>query len=144
MIRRPPRSTLSSSSAASDVYKRQMRPGGWLQMDYQFHPVGKAENAGVTFSYPENLVMGATLMANGPYHVWKNRLKGTTLGVYNKKYNNTVTGETWNYPEFKGYYSNFYAVQVQTKELPFTIVSASNDLFLHLFTPTAPKFVKGD
>src|SRR5664280_3839597 len=29
MIRRPPRSTLSSSSAASDVYKRQIRgPGG--------------------------------------------------------------------------------------------------------------------
>src|SRR5664280_3898607 len=27
MIRRPPRSTLSSSSAASDVYKRQQRPG---------------------------------------------------------------------------------------------------------------------
>src|SRR5664279_3608249 len=26
MIRRPPRSTLSSSSAASDVYKRQMPP----------------------------------------------------------------------------------------------------------------------
>eukprot|EP00658_Telonema_sp_P-2_P037949 TRINITY_DN27284_c0_g1_i1.p4 TRINITY_DN27284_c0_g1~~TRINITY_DN27284_c0_g1_i1.p4 ORF type:complete len:107 (-),score=56.30 TRINITY_DN27284_c0_g1_i1:614-934(-) len=28
MIRRPPRSTLSSSSAASDVYKRQEHPGG--------------------------------------------------------------------------------------------------------------------
>src|SRR5664279_4120250 len=27
MIRRPPRSTLSSSSAASDVYKRQIQPG---------------------------------------------------------------------------------------------------------------------
>eukprot|EP00658_Telonema_sp_P-2_P075590 TRINITY_DN65211_c0_g1_i1.p1 TRINITY_DN65211_c0_g1~~TRINITY_DN65211_c0_g1_i1.p1 ORF type:complete len:100 (-),score=17.43 TRINITY_DN65211_c0_g1_i1:100-399(-) len=27
MIRRPPRSTLSSSSAASDVYKRQMKSG---------------------------------------------------------------------------------------------------------------------
>ena len=27
MIRRPPRSTLSSSSAASDVYKRQLLPG---------------------------------------------------------------------------------------------------------------------
>src|SRR5674536_375176 len=26
MIRRPPRSTLSSSSAASDVYKRQLHP----------------------------------------------------------------------------------------------------------------------
>src|SRR5664280_3278503 len=30
MIRRPPRSTLSSSSAASDVYKRQ---GGYCPMD---------------------------------------------------------------------------------------------------------------
>jgi len=123
--------------------KWTMLPGGWLQMDYQFHPVGKAENAGVTFSYPENLVTGATLMANGPYHVWKNRLKGTTFGVYNKKYNNTVTGETWDYPEFKGYYANFYAVHVQTKELPFTIVSATKDLFLHLFTPQDAKFVKG-
>src|SRR5674536_345974 len=28
MIRRPPRSTLSSSSAASDVYKRQLSAGG--------------------------------------------------------------------------------------------------------------------
>eukprot|EP00658_Telonema_sp_P-2_P044512 TRINITY_DN32415_c0_g1_i2.p1 TRINITY_DN32415_c0_g1~~TRINITY_DN32415_c0_g1_i2.p1 ORF type:complete len:181 (-),score=14.85 TRINITY_DN32415_c0_g1_i2:147-689(-) len=31
MIRRPPRSTLSSSSAASDVYKRQVRSYGFLQ-----------------------------------------------------------------------------------------------------------------
>ena len=36
MIRRPPRSTLSSSSAASDVYKRQATstaPTGWLLCD---------------------------------------------------------------------------------------------------------------
>src|ERR1035437_6129332 len=123
--------------------KWTMLPGGWLELEYQLHPVGKAENAGITFNYPENLVTGATLMANGPYHVWKNRLKGTTLGVYNKKYNYTITGETWNYPEFKGYYANLYAVQVQTKELPFTIVSASDDLFLHLFTPQYSKFAKG-
>src|SRR5665648_676049 len=30
MIRRPPRSTLSSSSAASDVYKRQVSPDNYL------------------------------------------------------------------------------------------------------------------
>ena len=123
--------------------KWTMLPGGWLQLEYQFHPVGKIENAGITFSYPENLVTGATLMANGPYHVWKNRLKGNTMGVYNKKYNNTITGETWNYPEFKGYYANFYAVQIQTKELPFTIVSATDDLFLHLFTPKRAQHVQG-
>src|SRR5665648_695810 len=32
MIRRPPRSTLSSSSAASDVYKRQARGGEGLML----------------------------------------------------------------------------------------------------------------
>ncbi len=120
--------------------KWTMLPGGWLQLDYDYSPRGSFDFAGITFSYPENMVTGATLMSNGPYHVWKNRLKGTQFGVYNKKYNNTVTGESWVYPEFKGYYSNFYAVEVQTRELPITIVSATNDLFLHLFTPGVAKF----
>jgi hypothetical protein len=120
-----------------------MLPGGWLELEYQLHPVGKADFAGITFDYPEKSVEGATLIANGPYHVWKNRLKGNEFGLFEKKYNNTITGYTWDYPEFKGYYSNFYAVRIQTKELPFTIVSATEDLFLHLFTPQASKFARG-
>jgi hypothetical protein len=115
-------------------------PGGWLKLDYDYTPSGQFDFAGITFSYPENLVTGATLMANGPYHVWKNRLKGTQFGIYEKKYNNTITGQSWDYPEFKGYYSNFYAVEIQTKELPITVISATKDLFLHLFTPAAAKF----
>src|SRR5664280_2641298 len=39
MIRPPPRSTLSSSSAASDVYKRQGKPGDWV-----IAPVGQADS----------------------------------------------------------------------------------------------------
>ncbi len=117
-----------------------MYPGGWLKLDYDYTPSGELDFAGITFSYPENLVTGATLMANGPYHVWKNRLKGTQFGIYEKKYNNTITGQSWDYPEFKGYYSNFYAVEIQTKELPITVISATKDLFLHLFTPEAAKF----
>jgi hypothetical protein len=120
-----------------------MLPGGWLELAYQLHPIGKSNYAGITFDYPENLVKSATLLANGPYHVWKNRLKGTEFGLFNKTYNNTVTGETWNYPEFKGYYGNFYAVQIQSKELPVTIVSSTSDLYLHLFTPQPAKFAKG-
>jgi hypothetical protein len=134
-----------SYNKSPDCYvKWTMLPGGWLELQYQYHPQGKNDYTGITFDFPEELVTGATLMANGPYRVWKNRLKGVEFGVYNKKYNNTITGQTWDYPEFKGYYSNFYAVQVQTKQLPFTIVSATDDLFLHLFTPAPAKFMKGD
>ena len=117
-------------------------PGGWIQLDYDYRPNGSLDFAGITFSYPEDLVTGATLMSNGPYHVWKNRLKGTQFGVFDKKYNNTITGETWIYPEFKGYYSNFYAVEIQTKESPITVISATSELYLHLFTPEAAKFSK--
>ena len=117
-----------------------MLPGGWLKLDYVYRPEGSMDYSGITFSYPENLVKGAALLANGPYHVWKNRLKGTQFGVFNKNYNNTITGQSWDYPEFKGYYSNFYAVEIQTRELPITVVSATSNLFLHLFTPEAAKY----
>lgn len=109
--------------------------GGWLKLDYDYSPEGELDFAGITFSYPENLVTGARLMANGPFHVWKNRLRGNQFGIYDKKYNNTITGQSWDYPEFKGYYSNFYAVEIQTKELPITVMSATKEIFLHLFTP---------
>lgn len=112
-----------------------MLPGGWLQLDYDYRPEGSLDFAGITFFYPENLVTGATLLANGPYHVWKNRMKGTQFGLFSKPYNNTITGQTWDYPEFKGYYSNFYAIEVQTRESPITVVTATDGLFLHLFTP---------
>lgn len=37
-------------------------------------------------------------------------MKGTRFDIFNKKYNNTITGKTWDYLEFKGYYSNFYVL----------------------------------
>jgi len=120
-----------------------MLRGGWLKLEYGYTLKGSADYAGITFTYPEELVTGATLMADGPYRVWKNRLKGTQFGVFEKKYNNTVTGQSWEYPEFKGYYSGFYAVEIQTKELPFIIVSATDDLFLHLFTPATATNLRG-
>jgi hypothetical protein len=117
--------------------------GGWIRLEYGYTLNGTYPFAGITFNYPEKLVNGATLMANGPYHVWKNRLKGNTFGVFNKKYNNAVTGQKWDYPEFKGYYSNLYAVEIQTKEQPVTIVSSTGDIFLHLFTPDKAGNLRG-
>jgi hypothetical protein len=117
--------------------------GGWLKLDYGFTLNGTYPYAGITFTYPEKLVSGATLMADGPYHVWKNRLKGNTFGVFDKKYNNAITGQKWDYPEFKGYYANLYAVQILTTEQPLTIVSATDNLFLHLFTPDKAPNLKG-
>ncbi|HLN21360.1 MAG TPA: glycoside hydrolase family 2 TIM barrel-domain containing protein [Bacteroidales bacterium] len=131
-------------------------PGGWLKLDYSFTPKGMYDFAGITFSYPQELVTDAILYSRGPYRTWKNRTEGQILGLHEKKFNNTVTGQSWVYPEFKGYYSDFYAVEVRTLEAPFTIISAVDNVYLHLFTPDtpanlndvngkiAPPFPKGD
>ncbi len=129
-------------------------PSGWIHLNIKYMPSAyKSEYMGVSFSYPEKLVKGVKWMGNGPYRVWKNRMQGAVLNVYKKKYNNTMTGiPPLIYPEFKGYYSNFYWVKMITKEQPFVIATGSEDIFLRLYTPktpkiaynTAPPFPSGD
>jgi len=114
-------------------------PSGIVGLKYQYRPENNEEMLGVSFNYPEENVQGIQLIANGPYRVYKNRMKGTTFNSWTKSYNNTVTGETWEYPEFKGYYSNFYAGKLQTKEGPFTVYTETENLFLHLLNPATPK-----
>lgn len=112
-----------------------MQKNGVLQLDYDYRPEENIEMAGVTFDFPEVGIEGVHLFANGPYRVYNNRLKGGALGVWEKQYNDAITGEVWQYPEFKGYYSLFYGMRLLCAT-PFEVYSASEDLFLHLFTPT--------
>lgn len=101
---------------------------------------------GISFNYPEENCTGITWMGRGPYRVWKNRLRGSIMGVWEKDYNNTVTGESFNnlvYPEFKGYHGNLYWATFNTTESPFTVISETPNLFLQLFTPAEPKHAAG-
>ena len=117
---------------------------GWLRLDYSYTLDGDYDIAGITFDYPETDVTGATLLADGPYRVWKNRLKGVTYGIHEKTYNNTITGQTWEYPEFKGYYAHFTAMQLHGRTQQLMLLSATDDVFLHLFTPEKPKHKSGN
>ncbi len=116
-------------------------PSGWLRLDVKYCPAAyESTFMGISFSFPENLVNGIRWMGDGPYRVWKNRLKGNTLNVWEKDYNKTITGERdFIYPEFKGYHSRLYCAQVLTSGQHFTIVCATEDIFLRLFTPETPK-----
>lgn len=127
----------------SGLYKNvrwTMHPTGWLQLEMEYLPPYETTFMGVSFDYPEGKVKGMRWIGAGPYRVWKNRLKGNSFGVWEKAYNNTVTGEgELIYPEFKGYHKDFYAVEIETDEQSFSIFCASEDVFLRMFTPEAPK-----
>lgn len=116
-----------------------MLPSGIVSLKFQYRPENNQEMLGINFNYPESNIQGIQLAADGPYHVYKNRMKGTNFDSWTKAYNNTVTGETWNYPEFKGYYSNFYAGKLKTNEGTFLVFTETENLFLHLFSPAVPK-----
>jgi hypothetical protein len=113
-------------------------PSGWIEVDYAYDVRGANDLIGVTFDFPEQAITRARWLGNGPSRVWKNRLKGVTFGLWEKAYNNTVTGESWDYPEFKGFHSNLYAADLSTNYGLLRIVAASEDLFLHLLTPDKP------
>ncbi|MFA5533861.1 MAG: hypothetical protein WDA19_05165, partial [Mariniphaga sp.] len=101
---------------------------------------------GISFTYPEEKCTGVKWMGRGPYRVWKNRLKGSQVDVWEKTYNNTITGESFNdliYPEFKGYHGNLYWAILETLETDFTIISETPNLYFQLFKPEKPKHVSG-
>ncbi|KJD34746.1 beta-galactosidase [Tamlana nanhaiensis] len=103
---------------------------------------GAIDKFGVTFDFPEAGVESFKWIGNGPYHVWKNRIKGTELGLWEKDYNQTITGESFEnlvYPEFKGYHANFLAGNLKTSKTDVKFFSESDKLFFRLFTPDLPK-----
>src|SRR5664279_6189487 len=65
MIRRPPRSTLSSSSAASDVYKRQFlnrtKYGLWIRAVKQDPQIATAMGIPVSIVYMSTVALGGIL-----------------------------------------------------------------------------------
>lgn len=99
---------------------------------------------GLTFSYPDSIVSGVRWTGKGPYRVWRNREQGVRYGVWEKDYNNTVTGQYGTseppvYPEFKGYHADVRNMTILSRDsLGFSVSSGTEDLYVRLFTPEEP------
>lgn len=119
--------------------KWTFQPGVPVKLDYSYSFKGEAAFSGITFRYPEEKVTGLSWLGEGPYRVWKNRLHGNLFGSWYKAYNNTVTGESWVYPEFKGYHANVYHATFHTTEQPITFYTGNAGTFLQVFRPQAPR-----
>jgi hypothetical protein len=115
------------------------RSGQLPKLEYSYLMRDTAAFMGITFNYPEEKITGMKWLGRGPFHVWKNRLRGQQLGVWQKAYNNTITGESWNYPEFKGWHSELYWMTLQTREADFTVFTEEPGIYLQMLSPEKPK-----
>lgn len=140
-------------TGALDTVIWRMTPDGLLGMDALMLNRGnggkykgeffdkKVYQLGLTFSYPEKEAKGMRWLGRGPYRVWKNRIPGTNYGIWQKDYNNTITGESFEslaYPEFKGYHANPYWATIESDTAPFTVYSETDGIYLRVFTPQQP------
>ena len=109
----------------------KMHGSGWLSLEYEYQLKGEHPFTGISFSYPENFVIGAKWLGKGPYRVWKNRTQGVSHNVWDVLYNDTQTGSApWIYPEFKGYFADVTWMEFNTAEGKFLVASPDKDLFV--------------
>lgn len=112
----------------------KMLTSGWVELEYEYALTGSYPFTGVTFSYPENFILGVKWLGKGPYRVWKNRMQGVTHGIWEKRNNATHTGNApWLYPEFKGYHADVTWMEFNTVEGKFMVASKEENLFVRLF-----------
>ena len=115
------------------------KPGHPVKLEYSYTQTGDVDYMGIIFNYPEEKITGMKWLGRGPYRVWKNRLKGQQFGVWQKDYNNSITGETWGYPEFKGYHAEVNWVVIENKESPFTVYTTDKNMYLQMLHPAREK-----
>ena len=97
------------------VTYRFLNDGGmYMNADYNFY--GVVDLLGITFDYPEQQVKSKQWVGKGPYRVWKNRMEGPQLGYWQNNYNDPIPGESFEYPEFKGYFAGVKWMQLTTTE----------------------------
>ena len=129
---------LAATNAAFTQLVWQLRKDGWLQCDFKYTASGTQDFFGVVFDYPEAFVTKKRWLGDGPFRVWKNRLRGVTFGEWENDYNNTITGYSgWQYPEFKGCFANVRFLQLETTEGLITVVP-ENIPFVQVLTPEQP------
>ncbi|HYQ58366.1 MAG TPA: glycoside hydrolase family 2 TIM barrel-domain containing protein, partial [Draconibacterium sp.] len=111
-----------------------MYNSGWLQLDYEYKVESDQYFTGISFSFPESDIIAAKWLGEGPSHVWKNRLQGGCIDVFNRLYNNVLPSTlSWKYPQFKGYYADVSWMEFNTVHGKFTMVAQQEDLFVRLF-----------
>lgn len=110
-------------------------PDETVLLNYAYRYDGVVELMGVRFDYPEVMMEGIEYLGHGPYRVWQNREHGTILGIWENEYNDPIPGETFIYPEFKGYFRDWQWAEFRTSEGKILVNNNGATKYLGVYTP---------
>ena len=110
-------------------------PSGWIRLEYEYGLEGRFDLMGVAFDYPEDKMQKMKWVGIGPYRVWKNRTKGGKLDIWSNNYKDHTPGLTWDFPEFRGYYTGWHWAVFETQEGKITLLNGTKDVYLGVYRP---------
>lgn len=110
-------------------------PAGTAILDYTYNFSGVVDLMGVCFDYPEDKVLSKRWLGAGPYRVWQNRLHGTQFDIWANEYNDPIPGETFTYPEFKGYFAQVQWMNLRTQEGAVSLTNETPETYVGVYQP---------
>ena len=110
-------------------------PDGGARLVYTYNFNGVVDLMGVKFDLPEAEVESKQWLGHGPYRVWQNRTHGPQLGIWSNDYNDPIPGESFTYPEFKGYFAGVQWMKLNTKTGTITIQPGTDKDYVGVFQP---------
>jgi beta-galactosidase/beta-glucuronidase len=110
-------------------------PDGTITLDYSYNFSAVVDLMGVKFDYPEEKMQHKRWLGAGPYRVWQNRIHGTVYDVWENDYNDAIPGESFTYPEFKGYFANVSWMNLKTSEGEISITNETPNSYVGVYEP---------
>lgn len=113
----------------------KLLPTGGAEMSCTCLFNGVVDIMGLAFDYPEQKVKAKQWLGQGPYRVWQNRLHGPQYGLWQTDYNDPIPGESFVYPEFKGYFAGVDWMRLSTDEGTITIIPGCGAPYVGVYQP---------
>ncbi len=110
-------------------------PDGSVALDFEYNFSGVVDLMGVKFDYPEEKMLAKRWVGDGPYRVWQNRLHGPQYGLWENDYNDPIPAESFNYPEFKGYFANVKWMNLKTVDGTISIENETPGSYVGVYEP---------
>ncbi|MFP4261161.1 MAG: glycoside hydrolase family 2 TIM barrel-domain containing protein [Opitutales bacterium] len=105
----------STQPRGESSFKWTLSACGSLSLEYIFQPpADPLEYLAVGMDLREEAIQSKRWLGKGPHRIWANRQKGPQFSLWKNPFNDTVPGESWDYPAFKGIFGDVHWMDLST------------------------------
>jgi len=110
-------------------------PDGARRCDFTYTVDAEVDILGVAFDFPKATVGSKRWLGRGPYRVYRNRMEGGVIDIHEVAFNDPVPGESFTYPEFKGYFRDWRWLELATADGRLHVENVSGIPFFGIGAP---------